>query len=79
MFDNDEVEKLNDVYTKHIKQAKHDRQLCDTLLAETSANEHSQAFQKMYQALSGQPLLFPFHEVMSRHKLSRWKAYRHEA
>lgn len=78
MFDDREYELLSDVHRQCRRAIKDYRQTHGVSLEETPLSQLYQPFIDLYLQLAHTALVFEVDEVMRRHYLSRWKAYRDE-
>lgn len=78
MFDDREYELLSDVHRQCLQVIKDYRQTHGVSLEETPLSQLYQPLFDLYLQLAHTSLVFEVDEVMRRHYLSRWKAYRDE-
>ena len=79
MFDNEEYKLLSKVHSECIRAIKAHRKEFQVSLEEVPLDLLYQPFVDLYFQLAETELTFEVDEVIRRHYLSRWNAYRYEA
>ena len=76
MFDDSEYQELQQTYMECLESIKQYRELHNIALADVPTDELYQPLVLHYRRLTGLDPEFSIDEIMRRHYLSRWRAYR---
>jgi hypothetical protein len=78
MLDDEERQQLHPVYIQCLESIKAYRSEHGVALSDTPMDELYELLFVLYKQITGVETEFSADEIMQRHYLSRWKAYRHE-